>query len=162
MNGITFWYLISLATQKHLSLQLMDVVTVFLYGSLDSDIYMKVPDEISVSNSNVGRNIYCVKLNKSSYGLKQYGRMWYNWLKEILLNKCYSNNDDWPYIFIHKSSTSILVHQSAHVQKILEKINMDKAYPSKTLMVVRALKRILIHFSHAKRDKRCWVLNTHT
>jgi hypothetical protein len=34
---------------------------------------------------------------------------------------------------------SILVHQSAYVQKILEKFNMDKVYQSKTLMVVRAL-----------------------
>jgi hypothetical protein len=37
--------------------------------------------------------------------------------------------------------TGILVHQSAYVQKILEKINMDKAYPSKTPMVVRALEK---------------------
>jgi hypothetical protein len=71
MNGITFQYLISPTTQKCLSLQLMDVVTVYLYGSLDSDIYKKVPDRISVPNTNVGRNMYCVKLNKSLYGLKQ-------------------------------------------------------------------------------------------
>jgi hypothetical protein len=70
MNGITFQYIISLATQKHLSLQLMDVVTAYLYGSLDSDIYMKVSDEISVPNINVVRNMYCVKLNKSLYDLK--------------------------------------------------------------------------------------------
>jgi hypothetical protein len=75
MNGITFRYLISLATQKRLSLQLMDVVTVYLYGSLDLDIYMKVPDGISVPNINVGCNMYCVKLNKLLYGLKQFGRM---------------------------------------------------------------------------------------
>jgi hypothetical protein len=31
------------------------------------------------------------------------------------------------------------VHQSAYVQKVLEKFNMDKAYPSKTTMVVRSL-----------------------
>ena len=36
-------------------------------------------------------------------------------------------------------SIGILVHQSAYVQRILEKFNMDKAYPSKTPMVVRAL-----------------------
>jgi hypothetical protein len=36
---------------------LMDVVTTYLYGSLDLDIYMKVPDRISVSNANVGRNM---------------------------------------------------------------------------------------------------------
>jgi hypothetical protein len=35
----------------------------------------------------------------------------------------------------------ILVHQSAYVQKVLEKINMDKAYPSKTPMVIRALEK---------------------
>jgi hypothetical protein len=70
MNGITFRYLISLATQKHLSLYLIDVMTAYLYGSLDSDIYMKVPDGISVPNANIGCNISCVKLNKSLYGLK--------------------------------------------------------------------------------------------
>jgi hypothetical protein len=48
----------------------MDVVTAYLYGSLDSDLYMKVPDGISVSNANVVCNMICVKLNKSLYGLK--------------------------------------------------------------------------------------------
>ena len=35
--------------------------------------------------------------------------------------------------------TGILVHQSAYNQKVLEKFNMDKSYPSKTSMVVRSL-----------------------
>jgi hypothetical protein len=70
INGITFQLLISLATQKHMSLYLMDVVTVYLYGSLDSDMYMKVPNGIFVPNTNVGRNMYCVKLNKSLFDLK--------------------------------------------------------------------------------------------
>jgi hypothetical protein len=105
MNETIFRYLISLATQKHLPLKLMDVVTSYLYVSLDSDKYMKVTDEISVSNANVGCNMYCVELNKSLYDLKQSGRMWYNRLKEFLLNKGYSNNDDCPCIFICKSST---------------------------------------------------------
>jgi hypothetical protein len=37
--------------------------------------------------------------------------------------------------------TGILVHQSAYVQKILEKFNMDKAYSARTPMVVRALEK---------------------
>jgi hypothetical protein len=53
MNGITFRYILSLTTQKCLSLQLMDVVTAYLYESLDSDIYMKVSDGLSVSNTSV-------------------------------------------------------------------------------------------------------------
>jgi hypothetical protein len=87
----------------------MDVVTVYLYGSLDSDIYIKVPDGISISNVNIGRNIYCVMLNKSLYRVKQSGRVWYNRLKEFLLNKGYSNNDDCPCVFIHKSSTRFYI-----------------------------------------------------
>jgi hypothetical protein len=75
MNGITFRYLISLAIQNHISLQLMDVVTAYLYGSLDSDIYMKVSDRIFILNTHANHNMYCVKLVKSLYGLKQSGRI---------------------------------------------------------------------------------------
>ena len=32
-----------------------------------------------------------------------------------------------------------LVHQSVYMQKILDKFNMDKSYPSKTPMVVQSL-----------------------
>jgi hypothetical protein len=109
MNGITFWYLISLTIQNHLSLQLMDVVTAYLYGSLDSDIYMKVPDEISILNMHANYNIYYVKLVKSLYGLKQLGRMLYNRLKEFLPNKGYSNIDDCPCVFIRKSTTGFCI-----------------------------------------------------
>src|SRR6266508_5554230 len=35
--------------------------------------------------------------------------------------------------------SGILIHQSAYIQKILKKFNMDKSYPSKTPMVVRFL-----------------------
>jgi hypothetical protein len=65
MDGITFRYLILLTVQKHISLQ-----HAYLHGSLDSDIYMKVPDKNSVLNTNANRNMYCVKLVKSLYGLK--------------------------------------------------------------------------------------------
>jgi hypothetical protein len=80
----------------------MDVMTAYLYGSLDSDIYMKDLSGIFVSNMHANRNMYCVKLIKSLYGLKQLGRMWYNRLKEFLLNKDYSNSDDCPCVFIKK------------------------------------------------------------
>jgi hypothetical protein len=100
MNGITFRYLIYLAIQYHLSLQLMDVMIAYLYGSLDLDIYMKVLDVISVLNIHANHNMYCVKLVKSLYGLKQSKRMWYNRLKEFLLNRDYSNSDDCPCVFI--------------------------------------------------------------
>jgi hypothetical protein len=172
----------------------MDVVSVYLYRSLDSDIYMKVCDEISVLNVHINHNMYCVKLAKSLYGMKQSRRMWYNRLKEFFLNKGYSNSDDCPCVFIRRFSTrfciiseyvddlniightkdideahnhlktefkmkdlgrtkfclalqlehlqtGILIHQSAYVQKVLEKFNMDKAYRLRTPMIVRALEK---------------------
>jgi hypothetical protein len=65
MSGIIFRSLVSLAVQNRLSMQLMDVVTTYLYGSLDSKIYMNVPHGISISNSTANSNIFCVKLQKS-------------------------------------------------------------------------------------------------
>jgi hypothetical protein len=59
INEITFRYL----------------MTAYLYGSLDSNIYMKVPYGISVLNMNANHNMYCIKLVKSLYGLKQLGKM---------------------------------------------------------------------------------------
>jgi hypothetical protein len=87
----------------------MDVVTTYLYGSLDSDLYMKVPNGISVPNMSANRNMYYVKLVKSLYCLKESGRMWYNRLKKFLLNKGYSNSHDCPCVFIRKSSTGFCI-----------------------------------------------------
>ena len=55
-------------------MKLMDVVTAYLYGSLDSDIYMKVPEGIPLPNQDRrNRHLYSVQLKKSLYGLKQSG-----------------------------------------------------------------------------------------
>jgi hypothetical protein len=48
------------------------------------------------------RNMYNVKLQRSLYGLKQSGWMWYNRLSEFLLKKGYVNNEDCPCVFIRK------------------------------------------------------------
>jgi hypothetical protein len=55
---------------------------------------------------NVNHNMYCVKLVKSLYGLKQSGIMWYNQLNEFLLKKGYSSSDDCSCVFIRKSDAS--------------------------------------------------------
>jgi hypothetical protein len=89
-------------------MQLMDVVTTYLYGSLDSDIYMKVPDGIPILNKGANRNMYCVRL-KDHFGPKQSGRMWYNRLSEYLLQKGYSNNHDCPCVFIKRYSTGFCI-----------------------------------------------------
>lgn len=42
MGMITFKFLISLVVLENLNMHLMDVVTIYLYGLLDSDIYMRL------------------------------------------------------------------------------------------------------------------------
>jgi hypothetical protein len=52
------------------------IVTTYLYGLLVLDIYMKVPKGLDTPNKNHSRTMYCVKLQKSFYGLKsreEYG-----------------------------------------------------------------------------------------
>jgi len=70
---------------------MLDVVTAYLYGSLDSDIYMKLPEGFNLpeADSLGSREDYSIKLNKSLYGLKQSGRMWYNRLSKYLLREGY-------------------------------------------------------------------------
>jgi hypothetical protein len=70
---------------------------------------MKVPDGIDMPNPKANRNMYCIKLQKSLYGLKQLGRMWYNRLSEFLLMKGYTKNDDCPCVFIKKSSNGFCI-----------------------------------------------------
>ena len=44
MNATTFRYLISLSAIEKLEMYLMDVVTAYLYSSLEKDIYLRIPE----------------------------------------------------------------------------------------------------------------------
>ena len=72
MDAITFRYLISLAVSKGLDMSLMDVVTTYLYGSLDANVYMKIPEGFTLleAMNSKPRSMYLIKLQRSLYGLK--------------------------------------------------------------------------------------------
>ena len=52
MDVITFHYLICLVVSEKLNMQLMDVVTAYLYEDLDMEIYMKVLEGLPLTSSN--------------------------------------------------------------------------------------------------------------
>ena len=52
MDAITFRFLISLAMSERLDMHLIDVITTYLYGSIDNDIYMKIPEGFKLSEAN--------------------------------------------------------------------------------------------------------------
>ena len=62
--------------------QHLDVKTAFLYGELEEELYMFLPDGYT-NNSQI------VRLKKSIYGLKQAGRCWFNKLRNHLTKHNY-------------------------------------------------------------------------
>ena len=82
----------------------MDIVTTYLYGSLNNDIYMKIPEgyKILETYNPTSQSMYFIKLQRSLYGLKQSGCMWYNHLSEYLLKEGFENNPICPCVFIKK------------------------------------------------------------
>jgi len=109
MNTITFRYLIGLSVFKNCDMYLMDVVTAYLYGSLDNDIYMNIPEGLKMLDTSKPREMYAIKLQRSLYGLKLSGRMWYNRLSEYLLKEGYENNPICLCVFIRKTISSFVI-----------------------------------------------------
>ena len=109
MDAITFRYLIGLVVHENLEIHLMDVVTAYLYGSLDNEIYMKVPEGLKIPEAYKSREMYSIRLQKSLYGLKQSGRIWYNRLSEYLIKQGYINDVICPYIFIKKTTLRFVI-----------------------------------------------------
>ena len=105
MDAIPFRFLISLAVSKRLDMCLMDVITTYLYGSMDNDIYTTIPEgfKLPEANNTKPRSMYSIKFQRSLYGLKQSRHMWYNRISEYLLKEGYVNNPICPCIFIKKS-----------------------------------------------------------
>ena len=111
MDAITFRYLISLAVSEGLDMRLMDVVTTYLYGSLDANVYMKIPEGFTLleAMNSKPRSMYSIKFQRSLYGLKKSGRMWYNRLSQYLLKEGYVNNSICPCVFIKKRENGFAI-----------------------------------------------------
>ena len=111
MDAITFRFLISLVAKENLDMRLMDVVTTYLYGSLDNDIYMKIPEgyKIPKTYNPTSRSMYSIKLQRFLYGLKQSECMWYNHLSEYLLKEGFENNLICSCVFIKKSKSGYAI-----------------------------------------------------
>ena len=72
---------------------------------------MKIPEGFAMPKSfnSKSREMYSIKLQRSLYGLKQSGRMWYNRLSEYLIKEGYTNDAICPCIFIKKTISEFVV-----------------------------------------------------
>lgn len=75
--------LLAVAVSHNLKILHLDVMTAFLNGELDEDIYMRIPEGAGLDNEKDAGKV--LKLRKCLYGLKQSGRMWYLCLHEFLV-----------------------------------------------------------------------------
>jgi hypothetical protein len=57
----------------------MDVVTAFLYGAIDTHIYVDIPPSVLEKRPELRNK--CCRLKKALYGLKQAPRIWYQTLR---------------------------------------------------------------------------------
>ena len=69
MEMITFCYLISMAVKERLDMRLMDIVTTYLYGKLDNDIYIRVPEGLKIPNMGVHRHVTCTRLSCKDHSI---------------------------------------------------------------------------------------------
>ena len=80
VKPISYKTLIGISAKRGLSIRHMDVVTAFLYGYLDEEIYIIQPTLFEVAG---GEQKVCL-LRKALYGLKQSPRVWYQTLLDFL------------------------------------------------------------------------------
>ena len=143
----TFRYLISVAVSQNLEMRLMDVVIAYLYGDLDTEIYMKIPEGFTLPKAKP-MSMYSIQLRRSLYGLKQSGRMWYNHLSEYLSKRGHENNPICLCLFIKKILKAFVI-VAIYVddinligtleEQVLQRFGMDKAHPLSTPLVIRSL-----------------------
>ncbi len=80
-----------------------DVVTAFLNGDLEEDIYVRPPPGYPEKRNRV------LKLNKALYGLKQAPRQWYEKFKTEMIRLGWRVSAYDPCLFIHDQEGTFLV-----------------------------------------------------
>ena len=97
--------LLAFAVQHDMLIHQMDVVTAFLNGQLDEEIYMQQPD----GYIEQGKEDYVCKLNKSLYGLKQSPRCWNTAFREYMQIIHFKQSTADPCVYIRRGETTTIV-----------------------------------------------------
>jgi len=95
--------ILSIAASENMHLHQMDVNTAFLNGDIDTEVYMKRPNELG------GKSKY-VKLKKALYGLKQASRIWNTNIDKFMKQLGFKQSIVEPCIYIHgKGNAKVIV-----------------------------------------------------
>lgn len=114
--------LLALAAQCNLAIKTFDVKTAFLYGELEEEMYLSVPEGYN------SKGKIC-KLKKALYGLKQAPNRWNKKLTNFLRNEGLKQTDNDKCIFssgkdlaIHVDDGILIAKDVNHMSSVLKKL----------------------------------------
>ena len=97
INKATTKVVMAMAAIKGYYIEQMDIVTAFLYGPIEEEVYVEQP-----TGFTNGGNRVC-KLNKALYGLKQSPRAWYKTISVTLTSLSFVRSQFDHSLFLNKS-----------------------------------------------------------
>ena len=87
VSEVAFRTLLIMGLIYNWDFEIVDIETAFLYGELEEEIYMKVPEGLSLYHGKENNEDECLVLNKSIYGLVQAARQFHKKLTSVLTTK---------------------------------------------------------------------------
>ena len=75
--------LLAISNHENWELEQMDVVTAFLHGQLDEEVYMKIPPYMNIKGNPEGK---VIRMLGALYGLKQSGYVWNKMFHKFMIN----------------------------------------------------------------------------
>ena len=102
VKPMSYKALFAIAAAYDLEIEQMDVKTAFLYGDVDTDIFIHQPIGFDDGSGRV------CKLNKALYGLKQSPRIWYRHLLNYLTALGYRPLAEDHSVFLHPELNIII------------------------------------------------------
>ena len=102
INDVTWRMLIVAKMIWNLKAKIVDVETAFLHGELEEEIYMEAPEGLGLD-----RDMECVLLEKSIYGLVQAARMYFLKFMRVLRNIGFVGGNADPCMMMRKNEHGV-------------------------------------------------------
>ena len=139
--------ILALAAIKDMEIKQMDVETAFLNADISEEVYMEIPEGVSVQSEKLNLNKrFALKLNKALYGTKQASHNWNVDLNQFILSLHFTRCISDPCVYFKITKTGKIIILSTFVDDIIiayskidetewleNKIQLERKYKMKDL-----------------------------